>query len=498
MDGLKCLVAVTLFSVLAAPAWAATYRLPPAGEDVIGAISIVEVRDGETLIDIAREHGLGYNEIVAANPALDPWVPPVGAEVILPTRYVLPSAPRRGIIINIAEMRLYYYPPAAADGSGMVLTFPIGIGQEGWATPLGITRIISKAEDPPWVVPASVRREHEAEGTPLPAVVPPGPDNPLGRHALRLGWTSYLIHGTNKPFGIGMRVSHGCIRMYAEHVERLYHMVQVDTPVWIIDQPVKLGRSNGELFFEAHPAASANGPPADHLSTVLAVIDVVTMPEDVTAAREAAGGSRCARRACPNRLADWRHLLPRRRAAGCCSSAPSPMAATPRAWPVNWPTAACRFRYARTTTACATCWWVPTRNMPRPRQPSKATGAIRDVTGERCCPRIVPVCWATACSRTETQRRARTLRAERPRRTRSCCLLRLRALEHPLRLLFGAGGGFLCGAGIGGGLLRGTLRFLRGLAGPRCIAAGLASGVQGFPGRAQGVIRRGLCRSGFA
>lgn len=289
MDGLKRQVLLTLFLALAAPAWAATYHLPAAGEDVIGGISIVEVREGETLIDIAREHGLGYNEIVAANPALDPWVPPVGAEVVLPTRYVLPSAPRRGIIVNIAEMRLYYYPPPAEDGSGVVLTFPIGIGQEGWVTPLGITRIVSKAEDPPWVVPASVRREHEAEGNPLPAVVPPGPDNPLGRHALRLGWTSYLIHGTNKPFGIGMRVSHGCIRMYAEHVERLYHMVSIDTPVWIIDQPVKLGRSNGELFFEAHPAASANGPPADHLSTVLAVIDVATVPEDAAAAREAAG-----------------------------------------------------------------------------------------------------------------------------------------------------------------------------------------------------------------
>ncbi len=291
MERLIYLLAPVLLSVLALPVGAMTYRLPPEGEDLVGKVSIVHVREGETLIDIAREHGLGYNEILAANPALDPWLPPTSAEVVLPTRYILPSAPRRGIIINIAEMRLYYYPPPAADGSGMVMTFPIGIGQEGWDTPLGITRIVSKAEDPPWVVPASVRREHEAEGSPLPAVVPPGPDNPLGRHALRLGWTSYLIHGTNKPFGIGMRVSHGCIRMYPEHVERLYHMVKIDTPVWIIDQPVKIGRSGGELFVEVHPPMSENAPPADHLSTILAVINAVTEPDGHEAAHEAARGA---------------------------------------------------------------------------------------------------------------------------------------------------------------------------------------------------------------
>jgi L,D-transpeptidase ErfK/SrfK len=287
MDRFIYVLALFLLSALAWPVWALTYRLPPEGEDLVGRISVVNVREGETLIDIAREHGLGYNEIVAANPDLDPWLPPTGAEVVLPTRYILPSAPREGIIINIAEMRLYYYPPAAEE-SRMVMTFPIGIGQEGWATPLGITRIVAKAKDPSWVVPASVRKEHEEMGDPLPAVVPPGPDNPLGRHALRLGWTSYLIHGTNKPFGIGMRVSHGCIRMYPEHVERLYHMVKVGTPVWIIDQPVKIGRSGGELFVEAHPPLSESAPPADHLSTVQAVIKAVAAPEEHETAYEAA------------------------------------------------------------------------------------------------------------------------------------------------------------------------------------------------------------------
>lgn len=281
---------LTLVLVVAtASAWSATWRLPEAGNDVVGRISKVDVREGETLIDIARVHGLGFNEIVSANPDLDPWLPPVGAEVVLPTRYVLPSAPREGIVVNVAEMRLYYFPPRAPDGSGVVLTFPIGIGQEGWSTPLGITKIVEKRENPYWTVPASVREEYAREGTPLPAVVPPGPDNPLGKHALRLGMTSYLIHGTNKPFGIGMRVSHGCIRMYPEHIERLYHMVSLSTPVWIIDQPVKLGREDGTLYIEAHPPIEDAGrPPADHLTPTLAAVEAVTEGGVHDAARAAA------------------------------------------------------------------------------------------------------------------------------------------------------------------------------------------------------------------
>lgn len=312
MDGWRGrLIALALATLAAAPAWSATYRLPPPGDDLVGRISKVHVAEGEALIDIARTHGLGYNEIVAANRHLDPWLPPTGAEVVLPTRYILPSAPRRGIIVNIAEMRLYYYPPPAPDGSGVVLTFPIGIGQEGWSTPLGITRIISKAEDPPWVVPPSVRAEYAQAGTPLPGVVPPGPDNPLGRHALRLGWSSYLIHGTNKPFGIGMRVSHGCIRMYPEHVERLFHMVPVSTPVWIIDQPNKLGRSGGQLFLEAHaPISSPDAPPADHLSAVVAAVAAVTVDEDLAAAQEAAARIAAGQSGVPEPVGPLRMLEP--------------------------------------------------------------------------------------------------------------------------------------------------------------------------------------------
>jgi L,D-transpeptidase ErfK/SrfK len=281
---------LAMSALAATPGWAATYRLPAPGNDIVGAVSVAIVVEGETLIDIARTHGLGYQELMDANRHLDPWLPPTGAEVVLPTRYVLPSAPRRGIIVNIAEMRLYYYPPpepgADAGDAGVVVTFPIGIGEEGFSTPLGITRVVAKAEDPPWVVPASILAEYERAGTPLPRVVPPGPDNPLGRHSLRLGWSSYLIHGTNKAFGIGMRVSHGCIRMYPEDVEQLFHMVPVSTPVWVIDQPSKLGREDGRLYLEAHaPVADPGAPPADHVSPIIAAVEAVTAMDDLETVR---------------------------------------------------------------------------------------------------------------------------------------------------------------------------------------------------------------------
>jgi L,D-transpeptidase ErfK/SrfK len=282
------LLPVLMLIGASAPAWGTTYRLPPSGDEVVGEISATTVSAGATLIDIARDYDLGYNELVEANPGLDPWLPPTGAEVILPTQYVLPNAPRQGIVVNVAEMRLYYYPPPAADGAAVVLTFPIGIGQEGTETPLGVTTIVSKAADPSWVVPVSVRQEYARDGVTLPAVVPPGPDNPLGRHALRLGWMNYLIHGSNKPFGIGMRVSHGCIRMYARDVERLFHMVPLSTPVRIIDQPNKLGKMNGKLYLESHPPIASEGKPvADYLAPIVPVVEAAVAAEYIGEARDA-------------------------------------------------------------------------------------------------------------------------------------------------------------------------------------------------------------------
>lgn len=223
-----------------------------ADTDLVGRLRHTTIQGEETLLDIARAYDLGYDEILAANPGVDPWTPPAGQRVLLPMAHVLPDAPRAGLVINLAARRLYYYPPAPDGHARQVVTHPIGIGREGWATPLGRTQVARKHAAPAWTVPASIRREHAAKGDPLPAVVPPGPDNPLGTHALRLGWPSILIHGTNKPAGIGMRVSHGCMQLYPEDIVSLFGAVPVGTPVTVVDQPYLVGRGAAGLVLEAH------------------------------------------------------------------------------------------------------------------------------------------------------------------------------------------------------------------------------------------------------
>ena len=232
--------------------FAATFPLPPTGEHVVGKLQAIQADRDETLLDIALRHGLGHEEIVAANPDIDPWLPEQGAWVTLPTQFILPDAPRKGIVINLPEMRLYYYPEPKPGETAVVITHPISIGSEGRDLPMGLSRITEKRVKPFWRVPKSIRAEHEREGDPLPAVVPPGPDNPLGEYAMRLGSSSYLIHGTNRIFSIGMRVSHGCIRLYPEDIESLYPLVPRDTPVNIINQPFKAGWLADELYVEAH------------------------------------------------------------------------------------------------------------------------------------------------------------------------------------------------------------------------------------------------------
>ena len=236
----------------ASAAQAVVYPLPPLDNDVIGQVKVIYATRDDTLLDIARRHSLGYDEMVHANPGLDRWAPGEGTPVVLPTRYILPDTPREGLVLNIAELRLYYYPKAGVDGERVVYTYPVSIGRMDWKTPLGITRVTGKETDPAWRPPASIKAEHAAQGDILPDVVPGGPDNPLGRHALRLALPSYLIHGTNRPNGIGMRVTHGCVRMYPEDIEELFGMVPVGTPVRLIDQPVKVGRINGHWLVEAH------------------------------------------------------------------------------------------------------------------------------------------------------------------------------------------------------------------------------------------------------
>ena len=222
------------------------YPLPAEG-NVIGETYTVTVEDHEhTLMDIAREHGIGYEEVISANPDVSIWIPGEGTEVVIPAQRILPDAERTGVVINIAELRLYYYPKVAEGETPRVETYPIGIGRDGYDTPLGITKTTMRLEDPAWYPPSSMRREAAERGDPPPAVVPPGPDNPLGRHAVLLDIPGYLIHGTNEPDGIGMRASRGCIRMFPEDVESVFNNVPVGTQVNIIDQPIKVGWLDGQ------------------------------------------------------------------------------------------------------------------------------------------------------------------------------------------------------------------------------------------------------------
>jgi L,D-transpeptidase ErfK/SrfK len=215
------------------------------GPHLIGETTRYLTRAPDTFIDLVRRFGLGYVELALANPGIDPWVPGAGVALTLPTARLLPDAPRRGIVINLAEQRLYLFPPKG----GPARSYPIGIGVDGWKTPNGRTRIVGKRRNPVWTVPASIRKAEPH----LPAAVPPGPDNPLGAHALDLGWIGYVVHGTNKPAGIGRRVSHGCIRLYPEDIAALFAAAPIGMEVAIVDQPVKLGWSKGRLYLEIHP-----------------------------------------------------------------------------------------------------------------------------------------------------------------------------------------------------------------------------------------------------
>ena len=265
------------------------FFLESAEQSVIGEAQIVLTSKEDTFSDLAREYGLGYDEIVEANPGIDPWLPGEGVAVLLPTQYVLPDVSRRGVVLNIASKRLFYFPEVAQGELLQVMTFPIGIGRVGWETPLGEAKLIAMARDPSWYVPASVRKEHAALGDPLPAIVPAGPDNPLGRFVLKLDMPGYLIHGTNQPYGVGMRVSHGCVRLYPENIELLYSMVSVGEPVMIINEPYLAGWRNGELYLESHtPLEDDTISASDQLQAMFAAVALKSAVFDDEAAREQA------------------------------------------------------------------------------------------------------------------------------------------------------------------------------------------------------------------
>jgi L,D-transpeptidase ErfK/SrfK len=256
-------------------AHATVFELPDDGSAVIGTDTTITTRYEDTLLDIARQYSLGYDEIIRANPGVDMWIPGEGTRITLPGRRILPPGPREGVVVSLPEHRLYYFPAAKQNGKRVVITYPVSIGKLGKSTPLGQTRVIAKIEHPSWYPPASIRKEHALAGDPLPAVVGPGPNNPLGDYKIRLGFGNgmYEIHGTNNPTAVGLAITHGCIRMYPEDVAALFPQLPVGTSVRLINVPVKVAWIDGQLLLEAHPPVNAQGesfePDIDQFSSLL-------------------------------------------------------------------------------------------------------------------------------------------------------------------------------------------------------------------------------------
>ncbi len=257
----------------ATPALAEILPRPPVDVDLVGELRTVKALHEDTLLDIARRYDIGQDEMFLANPTIDRWLPGEGTEVILPTRYILPAAVRKGIVLNVPEMRMYYFPPSKKGKADILDVYPVSIGRMDWNTPLGGASITAKTRDPSWRPPASIRKEAEERGEPLPEIIPPGPDNPLGQYAMRLSLPGYLIHSTNKPFGVGMRVTHGCVRMYPEDIETLFPKVPVGTKVQIVNQPVKVGWFLDTLYIEVHPPLEENQSHADLVKTSMDLVN---------------------------------------------------------------------------------------------------------------------------------------------------------------------------------------------------------------------------------
>jgi L,D-transpeptidase ErfK/SrfK len=286
---------VTLTGVVAASAAQAAEFWIAEGDEVFGEVKVIEARYEDTFVSLARTYNVGYEELRQANPGVDEWLPGEGTKITIPSLYVLPRASQRGIVVNVAELRMYYFPATepgslpegVTPGSRRVITHPISIGRMDWSTPLGVTTITGKVANPSWYPPQSIRDEHAARNDILPRVVKPGPDNPLGLHAMRLGLPGYLIHGTNKPSGVGMRVTHGCVRMFPEDIEALYRTVPVGTSVNIVNQPVKIGwTADGTLYLEAHPALMESNVDGESIAVADANVEEQSAEELIDAAQE--------------------------------------------------------------------------------------------------------------------------------------------------------------------------------------------------------------------
>jgi L,D-transpeptidase ErfK/SrfK len=225
-----------------------------AARSVVGNTRFYSVQKGDTFLDLARFYGLGYNEIEQANPGVDPWIPPEQQAIVLPTEWVLPQSEPKGVVINIPEMRLYYFHERRRGGPLLVSTFPVGLGRDDWRTPRGAFKVVGKTKNPTWVIPDSIREERIREKGRHEKVIAGGsPDNPLGKYRFELSMPGYRIHGTNIPWGVGMQVSHGCVRLYPEDIEQLFPMVPIGSPGKFVYQPVKIGARDGRIYAEVHP-----------------------------------------------------------------------------------------------------------------------------------------------------------------------------------------------------------------------------------------------------
>jgi L,D-transpeptidase ErfK/SrfK len=230
-------------------------RDPAIADTMIGSIRHYSTAKGDTFLDVARFYGLGYNELEQANPGIDPWIPGIKAKsLMLPTAWVLPQVPYVGVVVNIPEMRLYYFHPKKGDQPLLVTSYPVGLGRDEWRTPKGKFKVQGKTKNPTWVIPESIRQEHIKERGDHRTMIPGGAaDNPLGKYRLELTMPGYRIHGTDIPWGVGMQVSHGCVRLYPEDIEALFPVIPVGTPGEFVYQPVKIGARDGRIYAEVSP-----------------------------------------------------------------------------------------------------------------------------------------------------------------------------------------------------------------------------------------------------
>jgi L,D-transpeptidase ErfK/SrfK len=274
--------AVTILSALLffCRAEAAVFDVPQGSDSVVGEIRVVQATGDNTLLDIARHFDVGYDEIVLANPDVDIWLPKPDQRIVVPTQFILPPKPWKGVVINIPQRRLFFFLPQKKGEPQKVMTLPVGIAREDWETPLGETVIKGKHKDPAWFVPKSIRKEHlENEGYELPEYFPPGPNNPMGMLAIETGFRSIFIHGTNRPWGVGMRVSHGCLHLYPEDAQRFFDTVSSGTPLRVINEPVIVGRLGQELRIAMYRPVIEYGPPPSRMT--MAARAVVSLLQDI-------------------------------------------------------------------------------------------------------------------------------------------------------------------------------------------------------------------------